>query len=306
MHEFTSCISSAVEAALKQLLSEKHLYQAVEVDLSFIPELAQKVHHRQSQNRMSQVLPVHSGAPSRSTPETIAKDASRMAQSPWTPYIRHEQNKPQMFPTVGTTSNPIRFSMPTVNTFCHKCQERWPFNPVIEGAGCVVENEQHQVYFFGYLCQQCKGVAVWFMVRREKLKLRLVGRDPIEVLPVPRVLPKGPGKYFGDAQIAYHAGQTLAGIFLLRTFIEQYWRSIPDVQKLVQEQPRATGEEQGEAYQATLPIDFRGRFPSLSDVYSKLSAAMHLASADDSLFEESSKQVIEHFDARRVFKLRDS
>lgn len=141
------------------------------------------------------------------------------------------------------------------------------------------------------------------MVRREGMKLRLVGRDPLEVLPVPKVLPKGQGKFYGDAQIAYHAGQTLAAIFLLRTFVEQFWRSLTQVQALVQRQPRATGDEQGTAYQDTLPTDFKSRFPSLSEIYTKLSAAMHEALADAALFEECCTKIVEHFEARKLFKL---
>lgn len=302
MHEFSFAIAKAVEGAMKHLLSAKHLYQAVEPDLSFIPELAQTV---QKQNpRMSQLIPSGGMPPSHSTPETMAKNALGMAQYAWTPYIHAtQQEKAQFFPTTGPTSNPIQFQMPTINTFCSECQERWPFNPVSDGALCVIEDGKSQRYFLGYQCQQCKGPAIRFMVRREGLKLRLVGRDPIEVLPTPKVLPKAQGKFYGGAQIAYHAGQTLAGIFLLRTFVEQYWRSLSQVKALIQQMPRATGDEQGTTYQATLPADFKNRFPSLSDIYGKLSAAMHEARADGALFEECSGQIIDHFDARRLFKL---
>jgi hypothetical protein len=43
MHELIHAIGNAVEEALKRLLSEKHLYQAVEPELSFVPELAKKI-----------------------------------------------------------------------------------------------------------------------------------------------------------------------------------------------------------------------------------------------------------------------
>jgi hypothetical protein len=99
-------------------------------------------------------------------------------------------------------------------------------------------------------------------MRREALKLRLAGRDPIEILPTPKVLPKAPSKYYSDAIIAHHAGQTLAGLFLLRVFVEQYWRTVPAVQALLTEEPRATGERQGDAYQSSLPTDFKNRFLS--------------------------------------------
>jgi hypothetical protein len=301
MQEFSHAITRAVEEAMKNLLSEKHLYQSSEPDLGFIPELAQRVYKK------NQGMPQHfqgSGIPpAAQTPETIARSARGMADAAWTPYIRHGHEKGQFFPTTVPTSNPIQFQLPTINTFCTECQGRWPFNPVFDGAMCVLDTAQSQRYSFGYQCQQCKGLAIRFMVRREGLKLRLVGRDPIEVLPTPKVLPKVQARFYGDAQIAYHAGQTLAGIFLLRSFVEQYWRSLPEVQALIQKQPRATGDEQGTAYQATLPVDFRNRFPSLSDIYGKLSAAMHGAHADAALFEDCCGQIIEHFEARNLFKL---
>jgi hypothetical protein len=144
---------------------------------------------------------------------------------------------------------------------------------------------------------------VYFLVRREDLKLRLCGRDPIEAVPPPKVLPGSHSKFYSDAQIAHHAGQTLAGIFLLRTFIEQFWRSVPEVQELIKQQARATGDEQATAYQAMLPPDFKSRFPSLSDVYGQLSTAMHEAKADAALFEDCCAKIVEHFEARRLFKI---
>jgi hypothetical protein len=72
---------------------------------------------------------------------------------------------------------------------------------------------------------------------------------------------------------------------------------------VIKQQPRATGDEQGEAYQATLPTDFKSRFPSLSDIYGRLSVAMHKADADAALFEECCAKVVKHFEARRLFDL---
>ncbi len=73
---------------------------------------------------------------------------------------------------------------------------------------------------------------------------------------------------------------------------------------MIKQNVRATGEEQGEAHQGTLPMEFRVRFPSLLDVYGKLSAAMHFLRHPDAaqIFDDSVSKIIEHFDARRVFK----
>jgi hypothetical protein len=191
-----------------------------------------------------------------------------------------------------------------VNMWCEVCKCRPPHNPFADQCLSVIleGHEQEQWYQLAYQCQQCHSVPVRLLVRRSRLRLRLAGRDPIEFVPPPPGL-KGSTKFFSDAVVAHHAGQTLAGLFLLRTYIEQYWRTIQPVQELLKAKPRATGEEQGEIYQSTLPADFKSRFPSLVDLYRQLSAAMHEANADVTLFEDSAAKIAEHFDARRLFKL---
>lgn len=158
-----------------------------------------------------------------------------------------------------------------------------------------------QLFHLPYQCQQCKGSPVSFLVRRTGLKLSLVGRDPLETVELPDSLPKEHRKYFSDAIVAHNAGQTLAGLFLLRTFIEQYWLSLSLVPK--SRGPRIAGDELGQAYNKTLPDDFKSRFPSLLEIFGKLSAALHSADANDDLFDSTSAEMKEHFDARRLFKL---
>jgi len=96
--------------------------------------------------------------------------------------------------------------------------------------------------------------------------------------------------------------QTLAGLFLLRVFIEQFWKTVPAVRELILKQSKATGDEQGDAYQSTLPQDFKSRFPSLKEVYGKLSAAIHLADENAALFDDSCSKIEKHFEARRLFE----
>jgi len=287
-------MGKAVAGAFKQLLSEKHLYQSVEVDLTLVKGAAKiilKDWHAGSSpvgRRLGEPLPE----------DTIKLETSKVTNGLWMPR--------ETTPTTHTFSSEsvfVGFELPTINTFCDSCKERWPFNPVTEGSYLVQGLGQDEFFYLGYQCQQCKGEAIRFLVRREGLKLRLAGRYPLEVLPTPKVLPKAVSNFYGNAMIAHHAGQTLAGLFLLRVFIEQFWRTIPAVKELIVKQPKATGDEQGSAYQATLPLDFKSRFPSLTDVYDKLSAAIHSADESASLFDDSCKKIEEHFDALRVFKI---
>jgi hypothetical protein len=167
----------------------------------------------------------------------------------------------------------------------------------------AADDAQQQWFYFAYQCQNCDAPAIRYLVRRNGKKLTLSGRDPLEVLPTPSFLPKETRDHFKNALVAHHAGQTLAGVFLLRVSVEQFWRALPECKALLAREPRATGEELGQVYSGTLPVDFRSRFPSLSDVYGKLSEAMHGANGDADLFEEMRAKIVDHFDARRLFKL---
>jgi hypothetical protein len=86
-------------------------------------------------------------------------------------------------------------------------------------------------------------------------------------------------------------------------FIEQFWQTVPAVKELVKQNSRANGDEQGSEYQKSLPDDFKSRFPSLKEIYCDLSAAMHTAHANIPLFEESCVKIVEHFEARRLYRI---
>ena len=301
----------AVQAALKGLLSEKHLYQSVKVSLDPVAALLAQINRDIARAEPNQ----SSTSPDwPTTIEEIRTSSTSCANIPWVM---------GMSDVKGAYSDMVIVPLPYINTACAVCKSRQPFNPMpdLSSARTLLGYDRDQWYSLTYQCQGCHGFPVRFLVRRERLKLTLSGRDPLEVLPVPNALPDRVSEYYGQAVVAYHAGYTLAGIFLLRTFIEQYWRQcVPEVQALFKPQPRppgekkqpgvpegdpprATGEAQGNVYQATLPVLFRGQFPSLSDLYGRLSAAMHEAKADAALCEDCIAQVLEHFEARRLFKL---
>jgi len=283
-------LGDVVQAALKRLLCEKHLYQYVEVDLALLDPTARLLKAEFVKTAMF------------SSP-----GASQLTVNPERTIVSYG-NMPWLFvggTITGASHALVEFELPSINTFCAVCDARPPFNPVPLMCSFVVHNElkQDQWYTLAYECQQCKGTPVRFLVRREGLKLRLVGRDPIEAVPAPKELPEPSSKFFGKAIMAHNTGQALAGIFFLRTFIEQFWRSVPSVQAVIKEKPRATGDEQGAAYQATLLAPVRDGFPSLRDIYGKLSAAMHDAKGDAALFEECRGKILHHFEGRKAYRL---
>jgi hypothetical protein len=199
-----------------------------------------------------------------------------------------------------------KYPLPTVKLTCNHCGERGPFNPV----GALVEtarrDRDNQWVHLSYECQNCKGEPIRFLVRRRRTKLTLSGRDPFETIELPSFIPKQHADNLRNALIANHAGQTLAGIFLMRVFIEQFWKSIPEVFAAVKGKARPTRDELGEAYKATLPAAFKERFPTLVETYDVLSADMHSARGDAKVFEKGYDDIVEHFDARRLFKLISS
>jgi len=125
----------------------------------------------------------------------------------------------------------------------------------------------------------------------------------METVEIPAMIPKAHADRFGSSIIAFQSGHILAAIFLLRVFIEQYWRSIGEVMKSLESKKRPTGDEIGAAYKSTLPSDFKERFPTLCEVYNDLSAAIHSATEDPNIYIQASVRIQEHFDARRLYKL---
>ncbi len=120
---------------------------------------------------------------------------------------------------------------------------------------------------------------------------------PLETPIIPRNLPKKERKHFRNAVIAFDSGQALAAKFLLRIFLEQYVRGVatnPEVRSI---------ESLFDEYNATLPDDFKQRFPSLKSIYDQLSEDIHAADETPEIFETAKQKIVEHFDAKRVFKI---
>jgi hypothetical protein len=128
-------------------------------------------------------------------------------------------------------------------------------------------------------------------------RFRLEGRAPIETVEVPNHIPEPERVHFRDAVVANATGKTLAGLFYLRTTIEQFARRVVGITG------RATGDEIMVAYGETIPVDVRRRLPSLKEWYDRLSMAIHAAKGDSALFEEAARQISKHFDMRRALEI---
>lgn len=193
--------------------------------------------------------------------------------------------------------------LPDLKIYCRQCSRVEAYNPV-KGHDSVPEGMHRsraepttviQIFTASFRCQSCKSFPEFFFIRREGLKLTLSGRSPIEYVVVPKAIPKEISGFISSAVVAHQSGHTLAGLFFLRTAIEQWVYS--------QVGSRERADTALESYRATLPGDFRSRFPSLSSLYEKLSEALHAVIPSVKLFESTILDLEKHFEARRLVEL---
>jgi hypothetical protein len=279
--------AAKIQSSVKTLLESKHLYQSISIDVKELcrTALALTPVSQQSVGLTELLQQVETWLWQLDGSETMLERLSK----PITPVQQ------QFF----------IWAAPDIKVFCGRCQRAEPLNCI--GRHTLIPNSQLasakvldpkgvvQVFALQYLCQSCKLVPETFLLSRLGNRLKLCGRSPMESVQAAAAIPKPFSRYVSDAQIAYQSGQTLAALFLLRTFCEQWCR------------PYALSSEKADEaldkYTASLPTDFKARFPSLRGIYSDLSVAIHSASEDIALFEKSKLQIEEHFEARKLFKL---
>jgi len=276
-----------VTETLKSLLETKHLYQSLMVESSDL--LAALLSKRQSLLLL---------------PERVKMEFYKVIQDNWIPLDNAD-------PPVSSLAPPparIQFQTPDVKLFCAVCDRREAFNSIssvdfLQRSSAPVPfksgRDTVQIFTLSFLCQSCKIVPEVFLVRRTGRKLTNSGRSPIEHVEVPAAIPKQIERFYSDAIVAYQSGQVLAGVFLLRTLVEQWARSVV-------RQPGLQADQVLDGYMETLPADFKDRFPSMRSLYGDLSEDLHAATGSPKLFEKARSDIVEHFEARRLFKVSTS
>ncbi len=274
-----------VTTSFQRLLETKHLYQNFTIPAdaieSAIDEMANPVR--------------------RELDAEVRSAFEYYLNGPWD--IPHPERAPMAYAVPHPNRNPPPVAhLYTAKLFCRTCDRIEAYNPVyandiLAEAGCRRGGDTVQVFALGYLCQSCKLMPEYFLVKRKGLKLLLSGRTPIETVTVPPHIERRVAKYYSSTLVAFNSGQTLAALFLLRTLIEQYIRGA--------DRNAERMESLMESYMSSLPNDFKCRFPSFSDIYSRLSLAVHSADESDALFEDTVRQINSHFDARRLFQIPD-
>ncbi len=209
---------------------------------------------------------------------------------------------------------PLVLLLKNATMFCRVCDRREAFRPILY-KDLAVELRQlpaaklvrhlpvtdtFQDFVLVYQCQHCEGVPETFIVRRKDWTLSLDGRSPMASVEAPSYIPKKEGNFFRDAIVAHGSGKTLAGLFYLRTFIEQFGRRITGISG------KNTGDEILSEYAKTLPANVRDSMPSLAEWYGKLSAALHSADADEELFTNAQEKIEKHFEIRKAMSISET
>jgi hypothetical protein len=280
-------LSQDISNTLKDLLETKHLYQNMRIPF-----------------REQLLKSIAAGMGGFQT-EMARAVTDKLRSAPWHPNQPAHETVPLFHPELHVEQ--LAFQVPHLKLFCTACDRVEPFNylsaydafepqTVTTGAPPTQKTITVQVFTFTFLCQSCKSIPEVFLVRREGDKLILNGRSPIEHVPVPSDITKSIKPFFSGAVVAHQSGQTLAGLFLLRVLIEQWVRERATA-------PTLRVDQAIDEYMNNLPNDFNARFPSLRTLYEKLSGDIHSATGSAQLFEDACRQIIQHFEARRLFGL---
>ena len=270
-----------IAAAFQTLLNEKHLYQSLEIDFD------DAVDERALQMHAAQGLGGHA-----SKADIKTNLLAHILRSRWTldwPGIGHIQRP-------GEKVDSIHFELRPVKTMCGQCHSIESFNPSNGALTASFDMSPfEQVFCMPLQCQACRSNVIVFLVRRDRSKIQLVGRSEFEEVAAPASIPKGQKKLYSDAVVAFNSGQVLPALFLLRCVIEQYMR------QTTKKTEKLRGEELCDKYAETLSEDFKQRFPSFKEIYSKISDALHTFDSNAPLFESQLEQAMLHFDGLALF-----
>jgi hypothetical protein len=290
--QLTKNLSQAFSNEVKKLIEAKHIYQRISIDpQKIVSEVRARV--------------CISGQQRFDTEAHQFIESVRFVPST-DPEARASLEEPPL---------PILL-IENVKIFCPRCDEREIASPIwyrelsnelrkpsVFSFGSIKHRlpanylpVPFQMFVIVYQCQRCEDPPQSFLVRRDGWRLTLDGRSPMEQVDAPTFLPKPEKGLFRDALVAVHGGKVLAGLFYLRTFIEQFARR----------QTGITDKSGGaimKAYSDLLPAQYRDHMPSLREWYEHLSEALHEARGDEALLEKGREEIEKHFDIRRVFKI---
>ncbi len=323
--KIVSMIRFEILRCVKELLETKHLYQSVRIDTTKIQKMiddADKSPEMKTEESRFRRLASASSGPGislkshmanalnrhrqnmRDSEQTILNNYWKFSTDTWIQRLITSKKK---LSDCGT-----HFILPTISVPCSQCDAILPAHnsgflgqeQEIQTVSWPIQKNGHmsicQTFVFPYHCQSCKKEPLIFLIHRTGTKLMLVGRNHFEKIQMPKTIPQRESKYFSDAISAYNTGNILAGLFLLRTVVEQYMRRILMVTE------KKTGDELADGYASLLDDEFpKNRYPSLKVVYSELSVPLHAADNDADQFVKSREDIERHFELLKHFPLKD-
>jgi len=309
---------------VKELLEQKHLYQSVRVDISGAKGIIDNIEKSGAVKRAKDIA--HAGIVvgnrgGGTSPDVIVNQFIQQRRQEMFSTINVVLRAFWTFRTDACTQHKLaiganksddvtEFVLPTIRVNCTQCDAvSPPHNSGFRGqtyefpsiSFSLKRNDQqtpYQTFLFPYQCQSCKKEALVFLVHRDGVKLTLAGRNHFESIVVPKTIPKPEREHYSDAVVAYNTGNILAGLFLLRTTIEQYMRRILSIIGKV------SGDDLADQYSKLLDDEFPRRYPSLKVVYEEVSAKLHLAEKDTEQFEKSLKNIDRHFELLKHLPLK--
>jgi hypothetical protein len=284
-HRLIQQVNAAIADTFARTLQEKHLYQRVTIDFDAI---LTDVRNRVNDGYIGRFEIEWK----RVSPEIALNSTGKHFE------------EFQLFPV-------------NVKLFCRACQRREAYRCLLaKDVTSELDYAYHtgqftpplnirkdfQLFVFAYRCEGCagKGKPEAFLLRREGWTFSLDGRSPIEHVEIPGFIPEKERRLYRDAVIANNAGKTLAAIFYLRSFIEQFSRRVTGLTG------KQTGDEITSAYATTLPEHLRDTMPSLKEWYEKLSIPIHEAQDDDKTFEAALERINKHFEIRKVHEIPET
>jgi len=298
-------IKAAYAEALKSLLERKNLYQSIEADFT---AAAAKFMESTGED-----------APSPRSMATVVGSPGPTPEERWDAHLRQYRHAEliidvpnvQKVVSLGHVQHqiqPIAFDLPTVLINCQNCKNVLPaHNP---GYGGLQEQPRAlkvgvgdkgmvQIFTFPYQCQSCKKEPLVFMVRRVGSKFTLVGRSHLFKSDIPKSVPDEERDFLNRAILANGTGNTLAGLFLLRVFIEQYMRRVTGTKVKIR------GDDLADRYALLLNEEFPKSMPAFKALYEDLSICMHGANASVEKFESILKVIYKHFAQLELLPLKE-
>jgi hypothetical protein len=285
-------LSAKVVKELRRLLESKHLYQSILIDRDGL---------------LDRLLAEAIGEKANTDPGELTAKVDQALTSSWHAHDTISVQRPRGQPLPPGMEYPpsIGFFLQKIEATCATCKALKPMNMVrqleisndYDRRWAPIENREGglQDFLFAFQCQSCRAQPEAFLVRRRGLKLTLCGRSPMEYVCVPEVIPKGVRKYLSDAIVAGQSGKVLAGLYYLRVLIEQHARAA------VSNSENSKVDQALDSYTNSLRDEIRRQFPSLREIYGRLSEAIHHAHESDELFEESFERIVLHFQAIQIY-----